>query len=170
MERLLLRSEIIFNRRGMILLITLLFLLLLTIMGTSSLYLAFTETVLGRSIEADARAFYKGDSGVEQVLYWFNNPDGFSGTPEDFFRRRRLDNTSFFDESGVSQYAGTPESPDLSYSMADIELIIYGPSMPGALCTVESTGISGRIRRTVTVELFDDTSGVRSLRGTWRAD
>lgn len=151
-------------------LITLLFLLLLTILGTSSLHLAFTEIVLSKSIESDARAFYTAESGIEQTLYWFSNPDKFISNPEDVFRKRRIDNTSFFDESGVSQYAGTLESPDLIYSTPDTELMIYASSTPGALCTVTSTGISGRIRRLVTVELIETLSGVKILRGSWRVD
>jgi len=151
-------------------LVTLLFLLLLTILGTSSLYLAFTEAVLARSIEADARAFYSADAGIAQVLYWFNNPEQFTGAPEDFFRKRRISNTSFFDEDGVSQYSGTGEGPDLLHTTMDKELKVYGPTSPGTLCTVESTGISGRIRRTITVELFEDLSRVKTLRGSWRVD
>lgn len=151
-------------------LVTLLFLLLLTILGTSSLYLAFTEAVLARSVESDARAFYTAESGIEQTLYWFSNPDKFTGTPEDFFKKRLINRTSFFDEKGVSQYPGTSLSPDMVYSKTDNVLKIYGPITSGALCTVESTGISGRIRRTVTVELFEGLSGVRILQGSWRAD
>ena len=162
--------EIPCRQDGVIMLVTLLFLLLLTILGTSSLYLAFTEAVLARSIEADARAFYSADSGIAQVLYWFNNPDQFTGTPEDIFRRRRINNTSFFDEDGTSQYSGTGEGPDLSYTTMDNGLKVYGPASPGALCTVESTGISGRIRRTVTIELFENLSRVKALRGSWRVD
>jgi len=162
--------EIPCKQDGVIMLVTLLFLLLLTILGTSSLYLAFTEAVLARSIEADARAFYSAESGIAQVLYWFNNPDQFTGTPEDFFRRRRINNTSFFDEDGTSQYSGTREGPDLSYTTMDNGLKVYGSASPGALCTVESTGISGRIRRTITIELFEDLSRVKTLRGSWRVD
>ncbi len=161
---------ILCKQTGAIMLVTLLFLLLLTILGTSSLYLAFTEAMLARSIEADARAFYSADSGTAQVLYWFNNPEQFTGVPENFFRRRRINNTSFFDEDGTSQYSGTGETPDLLYTTMDNGLKIYGPLSPGALCTVESTGISGKIRRTITVELFEDLSGVKALRGSWRVD
>lgn len=163
-------SEILRKQDGIIMLVTLLFLLLLTILGTSSLYLAFTEVVLARSLEADARAFYSADAGTTQVLYWFNHPGQFTGTPEDFFRRRRISNTSFFDEVGASQYSGTGESPDLLYTTADNGLKIFGPASPGTLCTVESTGISGRIKRTIRVELFEDLSGVKALHGSWRVD
>lgn len=182
MRPLLLHSGIIFNAKiktkciflvncnGTAMLLTLLFLLLLTILGTSSLHIAFTETVLSRSIEADARAFYSAESGIEETSYWFSNPGKFTGTPEDFFMKRKISNTSFFDEDGVSQYTGKSESPDLAYSTMDNELKIYGSSKPGTLCTVASTGISGRIRRTVTAELLEDVSGVRVLRGSWRVD
>lgn len=163
-------SEILCKQDGVIMLVTLLFLLLLTILGTSSLYLAFTEVVLARSLEADARAFYSADAGITEVLYWFNHPEHFAGTPDDFFRRRRISNTSFFDEDGTSQYGGTGESPDLLYTTMDHGLKIYGPVSPGALCTVESTGLSGRIKRTIRVELFEDLSGVKALRGSWRVD
>ncbi len=148
-------------------LVTLLFLLLLTILGTSSLYLAYTEIILSRSIESDAKAFYIAESGIEQTLYWFGNPDKFPGSPGDFFRKRMLNNTSFFDENGKSQYAGTSANPDIIISGTDNELIIYKPVTQGALCTVRNKGVSGRINRVVTTELFEDTSGVKILSGSW---
>ncbi len=163
-------SGAISNRNGAVLLLTLFFLLLLTILGTSSLYLGFSEMILTKSIESDARAFYIAESGIEQTLYWFSNPDKFSGPPEAFFGKRRNNNTAFFDENGISQYNGTAQSPDILISTDDYEIRVYGPTAPGTLCTVSSTGISGRIRRTVSVELFEDTSSVRVLRGTWRVD
>ena len=141
---------------GAIMLVTLLFLLLLTILGTSSLYLAYTEIVLAKSVESDARAFYIAGSGIEQVLYWFANPDKFTGSPADFFAKRIINNTS--------------QNPDILISNTDSEFKIYGPVTPGALCTVESKGISGRIRRTVTVEMIEDTAGVKILPGSWRVD
>lgn len=158
------------NCTGAVLLITLLFLLLLTIVGTSSLYLAYSEAVVAKSIESDVKAFYKAESGISQILHWFSHPDRFPGPPEDFFRKKMIDDTSFFDESGVSQYHGTSQSPDLIYPTGEYALKVYAPSIPGALCTVESTGTSGRIRRTVTVALYEDETGVRVLRGSWRVD
>ena len=151
-------------------LVALLFLLLLTIIGTSSLYTAYSEAVLSKSIEADARAFYNADSATEQTLYWFYSPDQFTGTPADFFRRRRINNASFFNEEGISQYTGTKQNPDITYSKDNYKLTVYAPSTPGALCTISSTGMSGRIKRTITVELFEDVSGIKLLRGTWRLD
>lgn len=158
------------NHTGAVMLVTLLFLLLLTILGTSSLYLAYTEAVLSRTVEIDAKAFYWAESGVEQALYWFSNPDRFTGTPEDSFNKKMINNTSFFDENGISQYRGTSINPDILYPAEDRTLKIYAPATPGALCTVESTGISGRIRRKVTAELFEDISRVSILRGSWRVD
>jgi len=161
---------VVYNCNGAVLLITLLFLLLLTILGASSLYIAYSEVAVTKSMEADVRAFYRAESGVSWGLYWFNHPERFSGIPQDFFRKRMISNTSFFDEGGTSQYRGTPQEPDLAYSTGDYTLKVYGPSIPGAICTVESTGISGRIKRTVTVALYEDETGVRVFRGSWRVD
>ncbi len=148
-------------------LITLLFLLLLTILGISSLFLAYTEMILSRGMESDAKAFYIAESGIEQTLYWFANPDQFGGSPAGFFRKHMLSNTSFFDASGISQYTGTAGNPDIVLSGTDNELKIYKPVIPGALCTVKSTGISGRISRVVTAALIEGPSGPEVLAGSW---
>jgi len=163
-------SGIIYNQNGMIMLIALLFLLLLTILGTSSLYLAYTETSVTRIIESDAKALYTTESGIEQTLYWFSNPDKFDGTPQDTFTKKMQSGTSFFDEDGGSQYTGTQEIPDMVYPTSDNELKVYGPTMPGAICTVMSTGVSGRITSTVTVELYEDIVGIRILPGSYRVN
>lgn len=151
-------------------LVTLLFLLLLTILGASSLYTAYTEVVLSKNIEADASAFYKADSAIEQTLYWFHYPEQFNGTPANFFSRKMINNTSFLSENGISQYTGTKLNPALAYSGNDYLLSIYAPVVPGAICTVSGTGVSGRIKRTVTVELYEEAGQVKILRGTWRAN
>src|SRR3972149_10112793 len=161
-------SGIIYNQNGMIMLIALLFLLLLTILGTSSLYLAYTETSVTRIIESDAKALYTTESGIEQTLYWFSNPDKFDGTPQDTFTKKMQSGTSFFDEDGNSQYTGTQEIPDMVYPTSDNEIKVYGPTVPGALCTVISTGVSGRITSTVTAELYEDIAGIKILPGYWR--
>ncbi len=163
-------GKIIKINSGAIMLITLLFLLLLTILGTSSLYLAYTEMILSRGIEADARAFYIAESKLVQTLYWFTNPDKYPGSPGNFFRKQMINNTSFFDENQQSQYKGTITNPDIVISGADSELIIYRPVTPGALCIVRSKGISGKIIRVVTAELFEDLSGVEILSGSWRTN
>src|SRR4030067_1879322 len=112
---------------GAVMLITLLFLLLLTLLGTSSLYLAYTEMILSRGIESDAKAFYIAESRIEQTLYWFANPDKFSGSPGDFFSKHMLNNSSFFDGNGVSQYTGAGGNPDIVLTEKDNELRIYKP-------------------------------------------
>lgn len=152
---------------GSVMLITLLFLLLLTILGTSSLYLAYTEMILSRGIESDAKAFYIAESHIEQTLYWFANPDKFPGPPEYFFMKQMINNTSFFDVNEKSQYTGTMTNPDIVISGTDSELIIYRPVTPGAICMVRSKGVSGRIDRVVKAELFEDTAGVGILSGSW---
>lgn len=170
MRRLQSHLEIIYDRSGAAMLMTLMFLLLLTIIGVSSLYSAYTEAVLSRSIEADARAFYRADSGIAEGLYWFNYPDRFGGNPADFFNKRMIGNTSFFNEGGVSQYTGTKDVPDIIYPAEDFNLSVYAPSTPGAICTVTSTGISGRLKRTITAELYEEGIGVKIRQGTWRLE
>ncbi len=155
---------------GAVMLVTLLFLLLLTLLGTSSLYLAYTEMILSRGIESDAKAFYIAESGIEETRYWFANPDKFHGSPADFFRKHMLNNTSFFDSNGMSQYTGTATNPDIVLSEENNELKIYKPLTPGALCTVKSNGISGRISRIVTVELIEVLSGTEVLSGSWKTE
>ncbi len=162
--------EIIYDQHGAALLMTLMFLLLLTIIGVSSLYSAYTEAVLSRSIEADARAFYRADSGIAEGLFSFNYPDKFGGKPPDFFKKQMNDNTSFFNEEGVSQYTGTKDSPDIIYPTEDFSLSVYAPSAPGAICTITSTGMSGKLKRTITAELFVEGSGVKIRQGTWRLE
>lgn len=155
---------------GAVMLIVLLFLLLLTLLGTSSLYLAYTEMILSRGIESETKAFYIAESRIEQTLYWFANPDKFSGSPEDFFSKRMLNNTSFFDGNGMSQYTGTAGNPDIVLTEKDNELRIYKPLTPGAICTVKSNGISGRMNRVVTAELNEGLSGTEVLPGSWRTE
>ena len=155
---------------GAVMLIVLLFLLLLTLLGTSSLYLAYTEMILSRGIESETKAFYIAESRIEQTLYWFANPDKFSGSPGDFFSKHMLNNTSFFDGNGMSQYTGTAGNPDIVLTEKDNELKIYKPLTPGAICTVKSNGISGRMNRVVTAELNEGLSGTEVLAGSWRTE
>jgi len=155
---------------GAVMLITLIFLLLLTILGTSSLYLAYTEIILSRGIESDARAFYIAESGIEQTLYWFAKPYKFSGEPGNFFDKRMTDSSSFFDENGLSQYKGTAANPDIVLKESDNELKIFKPLTPGAICTVQSNGISGRMNRVVTAELIEGLSGAEVLPGSWKTE
>ena len=169
-RRLQSHLEIIYERNGAAMLMTLLFLLLLTIIGGSSLYSAYTEVVSSRSIEADARAFYRADSGIAEGLFYFNYPERFGGIPVDFFKKRLIANTSFFNEEGISQYTGTKDNPDIIYTTEDFSLSVYAPSTPGAICAVASTGMSGKLKRTITAELFEEGSGVKIRQGTWRLE
>jgi PilX N-terminal len=78
---------------------------------------------------------------------------------------------SFLTDDGTSQFQGTPEMPDGSISlpassllpepiaMADggtIEVMLFGPSTPGAMCTVQATGrMAGGASRTIRVEFYE---------------
>jgi len=85
--------------------------------------------------------------------------------------RRRNGRASFLTDDGASQFQGTPAAPDgvigLSASSllppevlmgdgATIEVALFGPTTPGAVCTVQATGrTAGGASRTVRVELYE---------------
>ncbi len=113
--------------------------------------------------------------------------NGYAGNPERFFAPRLQGETSFFDPEGRSQFQGVPASPDLVFVLPGDENLlndpgtgffrslgetgkvavvrVTGPSTAGAICSVESRGISGKMGRTVRVEIGGDPAA--PLRGTW---
>src|SRR3990170_592812 len=94
---------------GMAMLITLLFMALLTLIAASSLYLGYSQKSFARSSYQEAQALYLAESGIEQVLYWFRYPEifqiashfknGYVGDSKKFFAKRRQDGTTFFDDT-----------------------------------------------------------------------
>jgi hypothetical protein len=85
--------------------------------------------------------------------------------------RRQNGRLSFLTDDGTSQFQGTPEMPDGSISLpassllpepmalADggtIEVALFGPTTPGAMCTVQATGrMAGGASRTIRVEFYE---------------
>ena len=159
-----------FSSKGMVLPVTLLLLLILTFPGVTLLYMSYSETLISKNTELDALAFYRAETGITWAIYWFNHPSKFNGSPVDFFFRKRQGNTSYLDTNGISQYKGTRTDPDITIHGEDFILKIYGPFTPGAVCSIESTGPAGRMKRTVKAELFDDTGIIKLLPGSWRVD
>ena len=106
-------------------------------------------------------------------------PSGKAGT---FFTKRLADKNgipAFIDASGNSQFSGTRYQPDLDYDASRPEddlflndpaegrvgqfagqgrltrLKVYGPTLPGSICTVEATGVTvSGARRTVAMDLI----------------
>jgi hypothetical protein len=85
--------------------------------------------------------------------------------------RRRNGRASFLTDDGRSQFQGTPAEPDGAVSLsassllpaavvtpegAMIEVVLFGPTTAGAICTVQATGrMAGGANRTIRVELYE---------------
>lgn len=187
---------------GAALFVALYILVILTFLGVFALGTSITEIYIAGSHKAEVAALYLAEAGIEQVLYWFNNPsffndagnfpNGYSGPPVEFFKKRKLNGTSYIDVSG-SQFAGTSSQPDLEYKSPEDDLFlndrtsglfrnlqdvgkisnlkIYGPSGPGLICTIEATGITASgAKKTISVELAPSplspiTAGIQSGQG-----
>jgi hypothetical protein len=86
-------------------------------------------------------------------------------------RCRRNGLASFLTDGGESQFQGTPSEPDGAIRVtasellppsiqppggATIDVLVYGPTTRGAICTVESTGrTAGGASRMIRVELYE---------------
>jgi hypothetical protein len=85
--------------------------------------------------------------------------------------RRQNGRLSFLTDDGTSQFQGTPDIPDGSISLpatsllpepmamaggGTIEVVVFGPTTPGAMCTVQATGrMAGGASRTIRVEFYE---------------
>lgn len=155
------------REKGSALVIVLGLLLLITLMGFASFQWALSEIQIGDHQESWMQSQYLAEAGVAKVLEWFQDPTSFptiGSFPngyselgrEGFFRKRSvdtLDTPSFFDERNISQYTGTPKTPDFFYEtdseretlfgdpMSELGFIltikVFGPLIPGSICTVE---------------------------------
>ena len=96
-----------------------------------------------------------------------------AGAPELLAKRcrRRNGRASFLTDGGESQFQGTPAQPDGAISVsasslfpsmvgpddgATIDVTLFGPTTPGAICTVQSIGrTAGGAGRIIRVELYE---------------
>jgi hypothetical protein len=137
--------------------------------------------------------FHHPNSFQDEGNFIKDYPDGEA----DKFFLKRLVNANgaraFLDASGKSQFSGTRELPDLAYNAAQSDddrflnhpdhgllrqlngrgrlvlLKLYRPTMPGAVCTVEATGItSSGAKRTVAAEFVE--TPVPTLTGALQVD
>ena len=190
------------NEKGAALVITLSLLFLMTLLGLSGFNGSMEELHITAHDVAWTQAQYIAESGIALLLQWFQDPERFpeigtfprgypAGEKPTFLTKRQTDSRgvpSFFNIHGESQFLGTREEPDFLYqSDTDRRLIvgeswaqigdlthlrIFAPMVPGAICTVESTGttLSG-IRRTVSVQMIQSpipplTGAVQAGKGT----
>jgi hypothetical protein len=150
------------TEKGAVLLTSLMLGVLLSLLGTVAINFAMTETEASRRQLKESSARLLGESGVEQVIVWFNQ-----GKPRG---DERINLPAIF--------KGTASTPDVSYDVVrpeDDQLLndaetgifrilgefgrierirLYGSTRPEGFCTVEVTSRSaGGVGRSVSLEL-----------------
>lgn len=159
------------NEQGMALLAALMLLLMLTILGMTSMQLAGQEIVGVNGLQEERAAHHAAESAVDAVMGWFHDP-GLTpeGIPPGFMAKRVVNaqgEPSYFDAQGRSQFTGTASRPDVVFDAVNpqhdlmlndprvgwfrslkglakiLKLRVYGAMRPGLLCTVEVTAGAG---------------------------
>ncbi|HXX74831.1 MAG TPA: hypothetical protein VEI50_06855 [Nitrospiraceae bacterium] len=171
------------DERGHILLAALALVLILSLLGMTSLYLASQDAMGVGAVRAEKKAQRVADAAAEVVVSWFHDPAAAPQAVAALLRKQQGDDVSgpsFFDLAGRSQFKGTVDHPDLlldSSNSADdralneprpgsapsmrglgriLKLKVYGPMRPGLLCTMDVTATTTdqpSIARTVQVQL-----------------
>ena len=169
------------RERGAALMGAVLAVLVLSMLGTVSLNQAVLEIEGMTAARDEAVARHMAEAGSDLLMQWFHDPISAPGGPVSELFQKRFDlpeiGPSFFDASGRSQFSGTPDRPDLLFDarrpsddrlMNDpktgwfrslrglgrlLMLRVYGPTRPGLLCTVDVTAGTGRLTRTISVQL-----------------
>ena len=128
------------QQKGFALIITILMILLLSLMGTFTFSRGMTEMLIAKNHQQETLVAYLAESGIQQVLAWFNHPEdfqgggqfqnGFQGPPQTFFQRRFLkDNgTPSYFLHGKTPFQGTRENPDLLLSIPQDDHFLNHPS------------------------------------------
>lgn len=155
------------NERGIALLGVLLALLILSVLGLTSMNMAGIEIQSAGATREERTAQHAAEAAVDQVMAWFHDPGSAPEGPVGALFAKRFDlagsGPSFFDAQGRSQFTGTPERPDVLFDASQpvhdellngpttgwfrslrglgrvLKLKVYGPMRPGLLCTVEAT-------------------------------
>jgi hypothetical protein len=169
--------------RGHVLLGALMLILLLGVVGMTSLYLAGQDRPGVSAMREDNLAQQLADGAADVVMSWFHDSSGTPTSISGLLAKRQGDaasGPSFFDAAGRSQFVGTADHPDLLLDAAnqtDDQLLngspngfhsslgglgrintvrMYGPLQPGLLSTVEvtATTVDHRpVARTVQLQL-----------------
>jgi len=169
------------RERGAVLIGAIMLVAIFSLLGTVSMNMATQEIKGTLAVRDEAVARHLAEAGVDLVVRWFHDPSSAPPPPAGnlFVKQFVLPDTgrSFFDENGVSQFAGSAGAPDLVYDASNpgddalmndpstgwlgplrdlgriLMLKMYGPTRPGLLCTVEVTAESRRVTRTLAVQL-----------------
>lgn len=171
------------EEEGHILLVALALVLILSILGMTSLYLASQDAMGVRAMKAEKMAQRAADAAADMVVSWFHDPAAAPSAVAGPLAKQQGDDISgpsFFDAAGRSQFRGTVDRPDLLLNAANpmddqilneprpgvtpslrrlgriLMLRVYGPMRPGLLCTLDVTATTmdqTSVARTVQVQL-----------------
>jgi hypothetical protein len=168
---------------GHILLAALALVLILSLLGMTSLYLAGQDAMGVRAMRAEKIAQRFADAAADVVVSWFHDPAATPPAVAAVLAKHQgdeINGPSFFDAAGRSQFSGTVERPDLLLDAANsvddrilnesrsgfppslrglgriLKLRVYGPMRPGLLCTMDVTATTmdqPPVARTVRLQL-----------------
>jgi hypothetical protein len=171
------------EERGHILLAALALVLILSLLGMTSLYLAGQDAMGVRAMRAEKMAQRFADAAADVVVSWFHDPAATPSAVAAVLAKQQGDEISgpsFFDAAGRSQFGGTVDRPDLLLDAANpaddrilneprpgfppslrslgrlLSLRVYGPMRPGLLCTMDVTATTvgqPSVARTVRLQL-----------------
>ena len=171
------------SSEGHVLLAALMLIVLLGIVGMTSLHLAGQDGLGISSMKEDNVAQQLADGAADVVMGWFHDSSATPTALAGLLAKRQgglASGPSFFDEAGRSQFAGTADRPDImldATNQADnqtlndspsgfssalgglgriLKVKVYGPLQPGLLSTVEvtATTVDRRpVTRTVQLQL-----------------
>lgn len=169
------------KEQGAALLGAVLIMLILSVLGTTSINLAIHEIESVRAARDEVMARHLAEAGSDLIVQAFHDPQSLQAGQAATLFTKRYDlpdqGPSFFDAQGNSQFIGTADQPDFeldSARPADDRVLndpaagwfrslramgrvhrlkVYGPGRPGLLCTVEVTTGVGGLARTVSVQL-----------------
>lgn len=130
------------QEKGVALIIAMLVLVMLTLIGLAAIGTSTTEMSISANVKGSSQALYLAEAGINQVLYWFNNPDEFDpgtaatingntvsspGTmvmPNDFFRKRRNSGSGFIGTSESQFYDVDNNGPGDTTNAATITSVL----------------------------------------------
>jgi hypothetical protein len=171
------------EERGHILLAALALVLILSLLGMTSLYLAGQDAVGVKAMRAEKMVERVADAAADIVVSWFHDPAATPPALVAVLAKQQGDDVSgpsFFDAAGRSQFRGTVDRPDILLDAANpsddrilneprpgtapslrglgriLTLRVYGPMRPGLLCTMDVTATTmdqPPVARTVRVQL-----------------
>jgi hypothetical protein len=171
------------DERGHVLLAALILIVVLSLLGMTSLFLAGQDAPGVAAMKEEGVAQGLADGAVELMVSWFHDPRTTPASIANLLAKRQGDlaaGPSFFDAAHRSQFTGTVDRPDLFLDAANptdnatlnqapsgialplrglgrlTKVKLYGPLRPGLLGTLEVTAAtvsSKPMTRTVQVQL-----------------